>query len=149
MSRSAARKLIFRLGKTGFLLPLDCLVEVCEQIAAAFEPAPADRQRGIIGALRFRQTQIPVIDPKLQLGIKGESGVVNKTALIIKGAEGNWALLVDQVGELVSAEKLQPIEIPPLLRTAVAGSYSQVSLLQNEPLVHFDPDLFSARVMVN
>ena len=140
MAHAVARKLIFRLGETGFLLDLDRVVEICEQLTEHFNPSQADMGQGIVGALSFRQTQVPVVDPALHLKTHSELAITEKKALILKGAEGNWALLVDRVEEIIPTDKLQPCIIPPLLKIAVDGYYSQISLLADEPMIHFDPE---------
>ena len=140
MAHAAARKLIFRLGETGFLLDLARVVEICEQLTDNFNPSQADLGQGIVGALLFRKTQVPVVDPALHLKTHSELAITEKSALILSGSEGNWALLVDRVEELVAEDKLQTCSIPPLLKIAVAGYYKQVSLLAGEPLIHFEPE---------
>ncbi|SHI53395.1 CheW-like domain-containing protein [Malonomonas rubra DSM 5091] len=144
MPQSVARKLIFRVGETGFLLDLDRLVEICEQVAEKIDGNYVDAELGIIGALSFRQTQIPVIDPAITLGIETSCPLVDKRALVLKGSEGNWALLVDCVEEIVSIDKLDSCDIPPLLKPAIAAAYSQMSLFAGEPMVHFELDRFYA-----
>jgi len=142
MRRSVDRKLVFRLGGVGFLLDLDNLVEICEQLADDFNPTHSDLEQGIVGSLQFRRTQVPVVDPALILGLKSELRFSEKRALILKGAEGNWALLVDGVEGISSADKFVSCEIPQLLKKSVARCYTRVSLLAGEPMVHFETGCF-------
>lgn len=142
MPRSVDRKLIFRLGGVGFLLDLDLLVEICEQLADGFNPTYSDLEQGIVGALQFRRTQVPVVDPALLLGIKSELRFSEKRALILKGTEGNWALLVDRVEEISSADRFVSCELPLLLKKSVSRGYTRVSLLAGEPMVHFETEYF-------
>jgi len=65
MTEVGNRKLIFRLGKIGFLLDLADVVEVVDQIADALDPGRSDIGQGIISALQFRQTLMPAVDPVL------------------------------------------------------------------------------------
>jgi chemotaxis signal transduction protein len=146
MAHAAARKLIFRLGETGFLIDLDQVVEICEQLAERFNPSQTDMGQGIVGALNFRQTQVPVVDPALHLKTHSHLAITEKSALILHGAEGNWALLVDCVEEIVPITKLTTCEIPPLLRSSIAGYYAHVSLLANEPMIHFEPERYYGSV---
>lgn len=148
MAQAVARKLIFHLGETRFLLDLDQVVEICEQLTESFNPGQTDMGQGIVGSLHFRQTQIPVVDPALHLRTHSQLAITKKSALVLKGAEGNWALLVDRVAEIVPTNKLQTCEIPPLLRNAIAGYYQQVSLLFNEPMIHFEPEQYYGSVSV-
>ncbi len=142
MAQTVARKLIFRLGEIGFILDLVWVVEICEQIAEDFDASRAALDQRIVGALCFRQTHIPVIDPSLKLDMQSQHAVSDKMALILKGDEGNWALLVDRIEEILPAGNFQQCQIPPLLKNAVAGHYSQVSLLLDEPFVHFEPQQY-------
>ncbi len=136
------RKLIFRLGGIGFLLDLAEVVEVVEQITDALDPSRSDIGRGIVSALQFRQTWIPVVDPALKLDISSTVDLKKKTAVILRGTEGNWALLVDQVDKLSASENFQPCAIPFLLKVAALGFYSQIQLLHDEPMIVFEPERY-------
>lgn len=138
MVQAAARRLIFRLGEVGFILDIEEVVEICEQLVDIFNPSLSDVGTGIIGALNFRRTQIPVVDPALQLKTHSHLAITQKSALVLKGEDGNWALLVDRVEEILPADKFQPCEIPPLLKKMVRGYSSQISLLHGEPMIHFE-----------
>lgn len=142
MADAVARKLIFRLGETGFLLDLAWVVEICEQPVEHFDASRTDLEQGIVGAFYFRQTHIPVIDPALSLNIQSQLALKDKVVLILGGREGNWALLVDRVDEISPSTQFQACEIPPLLKKSIAGYYSQVSLLMNEPLICFEPEYY-------
>ena len=122
MVTAAGSKLIFYLGETGFLLDLGWVVEVCEQFTASFDGGLADLPRGIVGALGFRMSQIPVVDPALGLGIQSSVVLAEKVALVLRGEEGDWALLVDRIGEIVPAAKFSSCEIPPTIETGYSGS---------------------------
>ncbi len=143
------RKLIFRLGKIGFLLDLTDVVEVVDQIADALDPGRSDIGQGIISALQFRQTLIPVVDPVLKMDISSTVKLKDKIAVILRGSEGNWALLVDQVDELSAAENFQPCAIPFLLKVAAMGFYSQIQLLHNEPMIVFEPERYYGSAAVS
>lgn len=142
MVHAASRKLIFRLGKTGFLLDLDWVVEICEQFAGQFDASRTDLDQGIVGSFYFRQTNIPVVDPCLHLNSQSELAITEKTALILRGGEGNWTLLVDRVEEILPATMFQSCEIPPLLKKSITGYYSEISLLMNEPMINFEPEQY-------
>ncbi|MEA3361822.1 MAG: chemotaxis protein CheW [Thermodesulfobacteriota bacterium] len=143
------KKLIFRLGKTGLLLELDEVVEVVEQIAGRLDSSRSDIGRGIVSALQFRQTWIPAVDPALKLDIFSEIMLKDKKAVILRGSEGNWALLVDQVDDLSAAEDFQSCEIPFLLKVSAMGFYSQIKLLHNEPMIVFEPERYYGSTAVS
>lgn len=140
------RKLIFRLGEIGFLLDLADVVEIVDQIADALDPSRSDIGRGIVSALLFRQTWIPVVDPTLKLDIFSTVKLKEKTVVVLQSTEGNWALLVDRVNKLSAAEDFQPGEIPLLLKVATLGFYSQIKLLDNEPMIVFEPERYYGSV---
>lgn len=126
----------------GFLLGLIDVVEVVEQIAEILDPGRSDIGRGIVSALQFRQTWIPVVDPALKLDIFSAVKLKDKVAVILRSSEGNWALLVDQIEELSAIENFQTCEIPFLLKVAAMGFYSQIKLLHNEPMIVFEPERY-------
>lgn len=142
MAHAVARNLIFRLGETGFLLDLDRVVEIYEHLTEYFNSSQTDMGQGIVGSLHFRQTQIPVVDPALLLKTHSQLAITKKSALILGGAEGNWALLVDRVEGIAPADRFQVCGIPPLLKGSTGGCYSQISLLMDEPMIHFEPERF-------
>ncbi|MCK4622508.1 MAG: chemotaxis protein CheW [Desulfuromonadales bacterium] len=142
MVQAAAKKLIFRLGEIGFVLDLACIVEICEQIVDAVDLRKTDLDSGIVGSLLFRQTLIPVIDPTLRLELSSSIATRDRVALVLRSSEGNWALLVDQVAGVCSSERFQPCELPPLLKQTVNRCFSQVELLDNEPMIIFEPERY-------
>lgn len=136
------RNLIFRLGKVGFLVALADVVEVVDQIAKKNDPGRSDISQGIVSALQFRQTWIPAIDPALILDIPSATKLSEKKAIIVRSPEGNWALLVDRIDELSTTEKMTPCEIPSLLKVPAMGFYSQIKLLNQEPMIVFEPQRY-------
>ena len=142
MSTVGDRKLIFRLGGVGFLLEVTDVVEVVEQIEEILDPACSDIGRGIVSALQFRQTWIPVVDPTLKLDIPSAVKLKDKVAVILCSSEGNWALVVDQVNLLSATDRFLPCEIPLLLTVAAMSLYSQIKLFHNEPVIVFEPERF-------
>ncbi|MCK4691443.1 MAG: chemotaxis protein CheW [Desulfuromonadales bacterium] len=142
MVQAAAKKLIFRLGEVGFVLDLASIIEICEQIVDAVDPGKADLDSGIVGSLLFRQTLIPVIDPTLRLELSSSTAIRDRVALVLRSSEGNWALLVDKVDGVYSSERFQPCELPPLLKQTVNRCFSQVELLDNEPMIIFEPERY-------
>ena len=142
MGTVVARKLIFRLGAVGFYLDLSSVVEIREQVAELLDLTQSDLAAGIVGALEFRNTWVPAIDPAIRFDLTSVLPLSARTAVILSSPEGNWALLVDRAEEISPANRFQPCEIPPLLRVAVSNYYSQVELFDNEPLVRFEAERF-------
>lgn len=146
MGSADAKKLIFRLGPVGFTINLSSVVEIREQIVALLDSTYRDLDAGIVGALDFRSTWVPAVDPAIRFSLVSELPLSARTALILNGPEGNWALLVDRAEEIISASKFQPCVMPPILRVAVSNYYSQLELYENEPLVVFEPERFYGSV---
>lgn len=142
MGNVVARKLIFRLAEIGFYLDLSSVVEIREQVVERLDLTQCDLSAGIVGALEFRNTWVPAIDPAIRFGLTSGLPLAARSAVILNSSEGNWALLVDRAEEISPADRFQPCEIPPLLSVAVSNYYLQVALFDNEPLVRFEPERF-------
>ena len=144
------RGLVFRLGSIGFLLDLVDVIEVVEQVSDSLDSSSSVIGLGIVSALEFRQTWIPVVDPTLRLDISSSIKMKDKVAVILRGSEGSWALLVDKVEEMAAACDFVSCEIPFLLKVSAMEFYSQIKLLHGEPLIVFEPELYygSAAVAV-
>lgn len=135
------KKLIFRLGGIVFYLDLNYVVEIVDPVGHRLDASRSDIGRSIVAAFHFRRTWIPGVDPALRFGLSSSVRINDRVAIVLKGPEGNWAILVDQVEE-VSAEELIPCEIPFLLKVSALDSYSELTLLNNEPCVGFDIERF-------
>lgn len=144
MSEAVVRKLVFRLGEIGFSLDLAFVVEICQPIDDLFDASYVDATNWIVGALDFRNTRVPAVDPALALELVGCKALADRTALILTGPEGNWALLVDRVEAISPQDKFQPVESPPLLRSPANRLYAQLELFHSEPLVCLNPENFYA-----
>lgn len=142
MGSAVARQLVFRLNEMGFVLDLASVVEIREQIADDLDLSRNDLRLGIVGALSFRRTRIPVVDPTIRLDVASSVPLKEKTALVLNGPEGNWGLLVDSVGEISPADKFLSCEIPSFLKGVLISYYTQVVLLDREPFVVFKPDYY-------
>jgi chemotaxis signal transduction protein len=142
MRSVAARNLMVRIGEIGYLIDLVWVVEIREQIGDQLDVRHRVASQGIAGALSFRQTRIPAIDPASRLALASQVAMKDKTALVLKSSEGNWALLVDRVEGICPADRLVLCQIPPLLKVAAGGYYSEIAILQQEPMVVLDPEQF-------
>ena len=148
MPQLESKKLIFRLGKIGFVLELSAVVEIVEHLAEDLDSSCSDLGRGIVSALSFRQALIPVIDPTIKLNIISPLNLKNKIAIVLWSSEGNWALVVDKIEKMVNANSFQACEVPHLLRIATTGFFYQVNLFAGEPLVVFDPDSYYGAALI-
>lgn len=136
------KKLIFRLGGIGFFLDLSFVVEGVEQIGGRLDAARSDIGRSIVSAFYFRQTWIPAVDPALKFGLSSSVKIKDRVAIVLRGPEGNWAILVDKIEDLSTTDEMIPCEIPFLLKISALNCYSELMLLHNEPYVGFDINRF-------
>ncbi len=147
MAHVEQRSLIFRIGGIGFLLGLQNIIEVLGNVAGALDFSKSDLRNSIIAALDFRRTHIPVFDPVGALKISSDVKLKDKVALVLRGSEGNWALVVDEIEELTGHENQLSCTIPDLLRPSAEGCYRQIRLINDEPYVVFDPENFYGAVV--
>lgn len=142
MVGTIAKRLVFTLAGIRFVIDLDHVVEVLEQLAGRLDPQRSDLRHGIVAALTFRHTTIPLIDPTLMLGLVSAFPLTERSALVLRGSEGNWALLVDRVEGLASADNFNNATIPPLLKASADFANIEVKLADGVPFVIFEPERF-------
>ena len=146
MSKIDEKKLIFRLGEIGFVVDLTAVVEVIEDTSALLDFECSDIDCGIVSAMRYRQAMIPAIDPTLKLNILSPVRLSEKAAIVLRGAEGHWALLVDRVESLLEANRFNHCNLPLVLQGPAVGLYSQIKLFNNEPLIVLEPENYYGAV---
>jgi len=142
MAHVGNRILVFRLGGIGFILDLSSVVEVQGSVTAQLDASRSDISQGIVAAMAFRGTWLPVVDPAAKLGIPATVRMKDQVAVVLSSLEGNWAILVDAVDELSAEDSFVSCEIPFLLKASACSGYSQLKLRNAEPFVVFDPELF-------
>ena len=142
MGGTTAKVLVFSLAEIRFVLDLDHVVEVLEQLEPRLDPGRSDLRQGIVAALDFRHTAIPAVDPTLKLGLVSATSYVDRVALVLRGSEGNWAVLVDDIEGLMSADTMVRATLPVLLKATPEYSGVQVMLADGVPLVVFEPERF-------
>ncbi len=147
MARIEQRSLIFHIGEVGFLLGYHYIVEVLGSVGDAFDYNRSDLRNNIVAAIEFRNTLIPVFDPGGLLDITSAGKIREKTVIVLRSTEGNWALAVDKIDELTARERFLPCAIPALLKPFVGGFYSQIRLIEEKPYVVFDPENFYGAVV--
>lgn len=140
--KNTDKKLIFRLGEIRFFLDLGFVVEVVDSIEKRLDAGRSDIAKAIVSAFCFRQTWIPAVDPGLRFGLTSTVKIKDRIAVVLKGPEGNWAILVDQIEELSVADQLIYCEVPFLLKISALGRYSTLMLHNDQPCVGFDIEQF-------
>lgn len=138
--------MIFYSGGVGFYVALDSVVEVQVGIGVALDMSRRDADCSIVAALRFRGTWLPAVDPTGRFELIPEVEIEKRTALVLKGEEGNWAVLVDRVGSIVSGKDLVSCAVPEPLRRPALDCYSELALLDGRPCVGFDLERFYGSV---
>jgi chemotaxis signal transduction protein len=142
MVKAVGKMLIFTLADIRFVLDLDHVVEVIEQLPGRLDSQRSDLRHGIIAALDFRHTAIPLIDPTLMLGLVSAIKVPQRSALVLRGSEGNWAILVDRVEGLAPTGSFSRAIIPALLKASTTFSHAEVMLAEDVPHMVFEPERF-------
>ncbi len=142
MARVGQRFLVFGIGQVCFLLDFSWVVEVLGPVGELLDFNHSDLSNNIVAAIEFRKTLIPVLDPAVILGVGAFKKIREKSVLIVRGSEGNWALAVDSVDELTDHETLLPCTVPDLLKPFIRGFYSDLRLIDGRPYVLFDPENF-------
>lgn len=142
MTNADGKMLVFVLAGIRFVLDLDHVVEVLAQLSGRLDVQRSDLRQGIVAALGFRHTAIPVIDPTLSLGLVSDVDLTQRSALVLHGSEGNWAILVDRVEGLAPDTLFSRAEVPALLRTSPGYADIQVLLVEDAPLMVFEPERF-------
>jgi len=142
MTRAIGKMLIFTLADICFVLDLDHVVEVLDQMSGRLDAQRSDLRQGIVAALEFRNTTIPVIDPTLPFGLVSNVGLSQRSALVLRGSEGNWAILVDRVEGLMPTDAFSRARVPALLRATPGFADVEVLLVADAPLMVFEPERF-------
>lgn len=142
MTGTIGKMLIFDLSDIRFVLDLDHVVEVLEQLTGRLDTQRRDLRQGIVAALEFRHTTIPVIDPTHQLGLVSDIDFSQRTAVVLRGSEGNWAILVDRVEGLAPLTRFSRAHVPALLQATPGFADVQVLLAEDAPLMVFEPEYF-------
>lgn len=142
MTKAVGKMLIFVLAGIRFVLDLDHVVEVLEQQSGRLDVQRSDLRQGIVAALEFRHTAIPVIDPTLSLGLVSDIGMSQRSILVLRGSEGNWAILADRIEGLAPGTLFSRAHVPALLRAAPGWADIQVLLLEDAPLMVFEPERY-------
>lgn len=147
MAQIEQRSLIFYIGDVGFLLQCLHIVEIVGEAGGTFDFRRSDVRNHIVAALDFRNTYIPVLDPASMLKISSSCSLREKEIIILRGSEGNWALVVDEVDVLTDHEALLPCAVPDLLKPSSEGCYSSIRLINNRPYVVFEPENFYGAIL--
>ncbi|MFO7578441.1 MAG: hypothetical protein R6W66_12020 [Pelovirga sp.] len=142
MPVDSKRALTFHLAGVAFIVSLDEIVEVVEDLQGLLDFERRDLGQGIVCALSFRRAWIPAIDPALRLGLVHAAPLPDRVALVLHSVEGVWALLADRIGPLLGPAKLTPCDVPPLLKKLPGLLYSQILLAEGTPFVVFEPKRF-------
>jgi purine-binding chemotaxis protein CheW len=124
-----------RLGKTLFGVPITHILE----IVGASQPQPVPLAPGYVGGLvHYRGDVLTTVSLRRLLDLPPHEGT--QDILVLESAGGNFGLLVDSVGEVLTVSATDYEPNPSILderrRNLLAGAYK----LKDGLLVMLDPD---------
>ncbi|PLY03868.1 MAG: hypothetical protein C0623_00525 [Desulfuromonas sp.] len=138
MTEVADKRLVFRIAGVGFVLSLEDLVEIREAGAGVLDRSAADPEIGLLGLLAYRDEAIHAINIRHRVGLPVPEAY--ETAyIVVNGSDGAWAMPVDKIEGIFSAEEFVLHEVPLLLRMNGDLPYQSLHLWRSEPLIGFEP----------
>lgn len=137
-------KLVFRLGGSGFSLPVDHLVEILQGAREWLDRSEADDAQGLLGHVAQRGGRMPVYSLGRRLGLETPSAQPDLSLLVLSGHNGHWGLPVDAVDGIYPAESFSYLPLPELLLAPLGHLYQGLDLWQGELLVAGDAGLWDA-----
>lgn len=140
---TGAMKLVFRLNGIGFSLPVDHLVEICEDDFVWQELADRSSGEPLLGRLAWRDGSLPVFDLRGRLGLPPDSPFSEvQKLLVLSGRPGPWGIMVDGVEGIFPEGDFSAHRLPLLLQHADL-TYRQLDLWRTEPLVCADAETWA------
>lgn len=140
MTVTSDKNLVFRIAGVGFALPLDELVEIKEAGAGVLDRTAADPENGLLGLLEYRDEAIHAVNVRQKLGLPVPESF-EAAYVVVNGEEGAWALPVDKIEGIFSAEQFTEHEVPLLLRMNAELPYRTLQVWRSEPMINFEPVL--------
>jgi len=137
MAGAAEMKLVFRLEKIGFSLPVSLLVEVVEldqkpRVSRKKDASPYPQ-------VEFRGEAIPVVDLSGCFGLPAsKSGT--RSMLVLYGELGFWGGVVDTVEGIRPAAEFAECGLSPLFALGEGTLYDKIDIWRSEPLIQLVPD---------
>lgn len=133
---TADRYLVFRLEEIGFVLHLEPLQEILEEVS--IEPHQEPDVAEITMALQYRGKRIPAFDFRPSLDMASENVLTSAIVLCVGGELK--AFLVEAVEGIFKGGDLIKMELPPLLVERTRPWFEQLLLKNGEPLVLCTPE---------
>ena len=137
-------KLVFRLGGSGFTLPVDHLVEILQVAWTQINEDDANHDGGLLGHVEHRNRLLPVYALNQLLGLAGEPSHEALTLLVLTGRHGPWGVWVDSIAGIFPDDAFRFLALPELLQPRVGSLYSGAEVWQNELLLAGDAGLWAA-----
>lgn len=141
MSGTDSLKLVARLSDVGLLFDIADLLEVVAVADAVWETS----EPGCLGALRFRDTCLPVYDMRELLDWGDAASMEAGSVLAFREDDHYWGVLVDEVSGIFPAEEFLFHDVPPMLMRKGMQSYQSLALWNGEPLVCCEPEILALR----
>ncbi len=129
-------QLVFRVAGFGCALPIDNLVEVCQEPGPDIEYEVAEAGPQGKGKYRHRGNLLTVYALAPALGLKERTPTANgEVVLILGGRAGFWGLVVDAVEGIFPAEEFSGFPLPKLLERETPLPFEGL-LVWREELLH-------------
>ena len=133
MINTARMKLVFRLGKIGFALSIQDLIEIREDPCSVLDRSEADSGTMLLGRLMHRGDSIPVIN--LGKCLKLPVSTTRPIVLILAGKSGIWGMTADRVEGIFPESEFESRPLPILVGRPDSLPYAGLELWRDEPLV--------------
>ena len=128
-------KLVFRLHGVGFSLPVEDLVEIREKDADRLDRSAADPGIHLLGTVAHRGDTILVRDLHSRMALPLPASHEPLPLLVLVGAAGPWAGLVEEVRGIFPAKEFLPRPVPFLLSRPKRQPFGWLDIWRDEPLV--------------
>ena len=139
MVESDNLQIVFRLGSTGFFLPIASLVGILEVESSQVDCSEPDPGNFLLGGFDFRSRRIELRDLAGVYGLAcSESGVVVHL-LVVTGRKSFWAMPVDAVEGIFPATEMRLVDLPEYLFKECSPFYGKLALWHGEPLICCNP----------
>jgi len=137
MVGSLGMKMVFRLGRAGFALPVNDLIEVNEVSAEALRVSADHAEPGLLGSFMHRGYPILVRDLGEQLDLPRPVFPGGQIAvLVLPGADAPWGLAAERVEGVFPDAQFRHLAVTEWIFSARMWPFAQIVLWQGEPLLH-------------
>lgn len=128
-------RVVFRVGKTGFIMPVVELLMIGEFETDSFDAMSACADEYKLGTLQYRDVDVPLRDLAALFGLPEQQLSETSRYLVFAGADLPWAIVADQVEGVVSAAQYPECDLPGYFFPEGRRLYQRAVLRDGVPLV--------------